>query len=104
MKIIKNKKEEFNINKFKSNSICYIKNENKYLDCSKNNLEIERASEEFILQKRRKRKKKETKKNKRYKFKCLYISDYNQLFIKKSKICDNNDINKMKKSCIDSDK
>ena len=104
MKIIKNKKEKFINNKFKSNSMCYIKNENKYLDYSKNNLEIERASEEFILQKRRKRKKKETKKNKRYKFKCLYISDYNQLFIKKSKICDNNDIKEMKKSCIDSDK
>ena len=139
VKIIKNKKEDFIINKFKSNNFSIIRGinnkktnlvinkiisnysinnmisnyknnindnknkEEKYLDNRKDNLEIERASEEFISKKRRKRKMKKAKKNKRYKFKFLFISDYNQLFIKKSKICDNN-INEKKKSCIDYNK
>ena len=134
MKIVKNKKEEFIINKFKSNNFSIIRginknknlvinkiisnyslsgmisncknnineinNQDKYLVCGNYNLEIERTSEEFILKKRRKRKLKKAKRNKRFKFNFLFISDYNQLFIKKSKVYDNKNINEMKESNI----
>ena len=132
MKIIKNKKDEFIINKFKSNNFCIkginnnknsenlvinkiISNyslESRILNINNNiinnyeeknlcNEEIEKSSEEIIIKKRKKRKLKKLKKNKRFKF--LFISDYNQLFIKKTNV-DNNSINELKISCINDDK
>ena len=134
MKIIKNKKGEYIINKFKSNNFCIkgIKNnknsenlvinkiisnyslESRILNinndiinnkCEDKNLcceEIEKSSEEIIIKKRKKRKLKKLKKNKRFKF--LFISDYNQLFIKKTKVDNNNSINELKISCTNDDK
>ena len=58
-------------------------------DYKRENLIINKTINEFFMKIKRKKKLKK-KKTKRFKFENLFISDYNQLYIKRSKSSNNN--------------